>query len=134
MPGNLEDDVLQFVAEFTGVRRDRLSLASTLMGDLGVAGDDGVHLLEQFGKRFQVDLFLCLPERHFGPEEPASPLSILRWLVGFLAGDCHKTPEERAELMPIHISDLVVSAGEGRWSLTPGPSSEPEQYHAQVGE
>ena len=38
----LNDQIIEFVAEQTGIKRERLSLEKTLFGDLGVDGQDGV--------------------------------------------------------------------------------------------
>jgi acyl carrier protein len=111
-----EDSVMQFLAEFTGVKRDRLSPTATLFGDLGVDGADGFELLRAFGERFDVDLSGCRAERHFGSEGLPIYAPIV-WLWWLSTGAFRKQPEERAGLIPIRISDLIAAAREGRWSL-----------------
>ncbi|MDB6067872.1 MAG: hypothetical protein JWR26_4080 [Pedosphaera sp.] len=64
----IDQNIIDFVAEFTGVKRERLTPASTLYGDLGVDGADGWELIEKFGQQFQVDLSGFRADRHFGPE------------------------------------------------------------------
>jgi acyl carrier protein len=64
----LEEEVIAFVAEFTGRKRYKLSLDATLFRDLGVAGLDGVDLMKAFGKKFRVDLSDFDWPRHFGNE------------------------------------------------------------------
>jgi hypothetical protein len=108
---------MDFVAEFTGVRRQRLSLASTLFGDLGVDGADGWELIEAFGKRFHVDLSSFRADRHFGPESSAvAPFVLLWWSVSFPFRK-KQTPEERSGLRAIRIADLIAAAEHSRWSL-----------------
>ena len=111
-----EDNVMQFVAEVTGVKLGRLSPELTLFGDLGVDGADGFELLREFSERFHVDLSGCRAERHFGPEGLPiyAPVVWLWWLV---SGAFRKQPEDRAGLTAIHISDLITAARERRWSL-----------------
>ena len=117
MPG-LDDSVMDFVSGFTGVKRSRLTSTSTLLGDLGVDGADGWELLESFGKRFQVDLSQFQANRHFGPEDLPiyAPFLWLWWVVRwpFRRG---QTPEDRAGLKPIRISDLIAAARDRRWAL-----------------
>src|SRR3954453_7075274 len=65
-------EVLRFVADRCGVRKDKLTLDTTLFGDLGMDGDDADEFFEDFSKRFKVDLRgLDLP-KHFGSEAGAS--------------------------------------------------------------
>ena len=52
----LNDQIIEFIAEQTGIKRERLSLEKTLFGDLGVDGQDGWELMDEFGKRFKVDI------------------------------------------------------------------------------
>ena len=114
----LDDSVMDFVAEFTGVKRRRLTSNSTLLGDLGVDGADGWELIESFGKRFQVDLSRFQADRHFGPEGLPiyAPFLWLWWLVSW---PCRRgqTPEARVGLKPIQISDLIAAARDRRWTL-----------------
>ena len=43
---NLEESVIEFVAAFTGFTAEHIHLHTTLYGDLGVAGDDGLDLIQ----------------------------------------------------------------------------------------
>jgi hypothetical protein len=115
---DLDSSVMDFVAEFTGVRPPRLSPASTLFGDLGIDGADGWKLIEAFGERFHVDLSSFHADRHFGPEgfHILAPVLWLWWLVSSFFRP-KQTPEERAGLRAIRISDLIAAARERRWTL-----------------
>ena len=115
---DLDSSVMAFVAEFTGARPPRLSPTSTLFGDLGVDGADGWELIESFGQKFHVDLSSFRADRHFGPEglPVYAPLLWLWWLVSFPFHQ-RQTPEERAGLRAIRISDLIAAARERRWVL-----------------
>jgi hypothetical protein len=115
----LDSSVIDFVAEFTGVRRQKLSATSTtIFGDLGIDGHDGCDLIETFGEKFHVDLSSFRPDRHFGPEGLPlyAPFLYLWWLMSFLFRE-RQTPEQRAGLVPIRISDLIVAARNGKWTL-----------------
>lgn len=115
---DLDSSVLDFVADFTGVERDRLSPASTLLGDLGVDGADGWELIEAFGQRFQVDLTGFRADRHFGPEcfPIYMPFVWLWWLASWPFRKA-QTAEESAGLQAIRVSDLIAAAKERRWML-----------------
>jgi acyl carrier protein len=109
---SLNDRVVAFVSKQLRVRTDRIALDTTIFGDLHTDGDDGVELLQVFGKQFGVDMSGCDPSRHFGPEGfvPWAPLC---WVVLAFR---KSSPEERARLEPISISDLVHAAERGRWA------------------
>ena len=112
-PQSLYDQVVAFVAEQRSVRPERLRPETTLLGDLGTAGDDGDELLEDFGREFSVDMSECNPSRYFG-NEGCAPWAPIYWIIlAFRQG----TPEEKAHLQPISIADLVRSAELGRWDV-----------------
>ncbi len=114
----LDESVIDFVAEFTGVKRRRLTPASTLFGDLGVDGADGWELVEAFGQKFQVDLSEFRADHHFGPEDLPIYAPFL-WLWCLIRWPFRKrqTSEEQAGLEAIRISDLIAAAKEKRWNL-----------------
>ncbi len=114
----LEESVIDFVAEFTGIKHQQLMPASTLFGDLGVDGADGCELIEAFGQKFQVDLSSFRSDRHFGPEglRINAPLLWLWRLMKWPFRKC-QTPEQCAGLLEIQISDLITAAKEKRWML-----------------
>jgi hypothetical protein len=110
---SLYDRVVAFVAKERAVRADRLQPETTLFGDLGTDGDDGIELLEDFAREFSVDMNECDPSRYFGPEAGVPLLFPLYWIIlAFRRG----TPEEKARLEPIRIADLVRSAELGHWA------------------
>lgn len=114
----LDESVMEFVAEFTGVRRQQLTLASTLLGDLGIDGADGWELIEAFGQKFEVDLSAFRADRHFGPEGlPIHAPFVWLWCLVSWPFRKPQTPEEHAGLRAIRISDLIAAAKEKRWTL-----------------
>ena len=115
---DLDSRVMDFVAEFTGVDPLRLSPHSTLFGDFGIDGADGWELIEEFGKKFHVDLSSFDANQHFGPEGLLfyAPFLWLWWLVSSPFRP-RQTPEERAGLRAIRISDLIAAAAGKRWNL-----------------
>src|SRR5215213_5336533 len=118
----LYDRVVNLVAEQCGVRASRITPDTTLFGDLGIDGDDGIEVLEKLAREFSVDMSRCQPCRYFGPEG-FYPWAPLYWIVlAFRKG----SPEERARLKPVTIADLVRSAELGRWTTkdSDGPADE----------
>lgn len=111
----LRDRVIEFASDQLCVARSRLTDETTLFGDLGVDGDDGVELFEEFEKRFRVDLSEFDPAAHFGSEVGAGPLRLLWLLLDEFLWRPSLSPEERAALIPITIGDLVEAASAGRW-------------------
>jgi len=108
---SLAKRVIAFVAKELGVRADRISPQTTIFGDLNTDGDDGDELLEAFGREFSVDMSQCDPSRHFGPEG-SGPQALATWIVHASRSG---SPEQRAGLKPITISNLIRSAESGRW-------------------
>ena len=123
---NIESDVLDFVSDRLGSRRDKVTLDTTLLGDLGVDGDDADEFFVAFAERFHVNLSALNLSRHFGGE------GCLPWQLPFFLFRVfgksvsplisRKTPEERAGLDPITISDLVAAARIGKW-IKPGSNT-----------
>lgn len=105
-------DIAEFVASFVGVPSERISLSTTLFGDLGVDGEDGSDLLVAFGEHFNVDLSALDVTKHFG-SEGIWPWAPLYWVVLWLRSG---TPEQKARLSPITIADLVRAAESGKWN------------------
>ncbi|MEJ2591182.1 MAG: DUF1493 family protein [Candidatus Thiodiazotropha sp.] len=64
----LETDVIEFIAAESGTRKDQVGLNSTLLGDLGIDGDDARELLESFSERFGVDVSEFEWQWHFRNE------------------------------------------------------------------
>lgn len=113
----LDESVMDFVAEFTGAKRQQLTPSSTLYGDLGVEGADGWELIEAFGQKFQVDLSAFRPERHFQPEGLPlyAPVLWLWWLISWPFRRW-RSPEDQAGLIPIRICNLIAAAQEKKWT------------------
>jgi len=106
----MESEVIAFVAEFTGVKIEKISPESLINDELGVDGDDGSELLEEFTKRFSVDIS-TINEVYFG-SEGISPLTVLLLpfnLVGWLLGYRPKG------FTPLPVKQLIKSAEAGQW-------------------
>jgi len=114
----LEESVIEFVAAFTGFKRERIHLQATLYGDLGVAGEDGLELIQDYGKKFHVDLTEFRSARYFGNEGVGmfAPLGYLRMVFSHPFRQ-KRTPEEESNLQAVRICDLIAFARAGRWTV-----------------
>ena len=67
---SLETSILDFVADTSGVRRNKLSLATRLSQDLGIEGLDAEKLFKTYGEKFGVDLTSLWDywDFHFAPK------------------------------------------------------------------
>lgn len=111
MPANSFEEIRQFVAEFSGSSPSQIEARTTLLGDLGINGDDGDELLAAFGERFNVDMSAFEPDKHFG-SEGFWPWAPMHWLLLRLRKG---TPEQKTRLMAISVADLVRAAEKGVW-------------------
>jgi len=48
----METEIIAFISEFTSVKKEKISSSTLVNIDLGVDGDDGTELLEEYAKRF----------------------------------------------------------------------------------
>ncbi|PKM04302.1 MAG: hypothetical protein CVV16_05455 [Gammaproteobacteria bacterium HGW-Gammaproteobacteria-6] len=107
----MESEIIVFVSEFTGVKAEKLSPDTLINFDLGVDGDDGAELLEEFSTRFGVDLSQ-ISETYFGPEGFSVgfvvlwPYYLYRRIKGY----------KPKGLAPLPVRLLIRSAESGKWA------------------
>ncbi len=106
----MESEIIAFLSEFTGVKEERISLDTLINDDLGVDGDDGIELLEEFSERFGVDLS-PISETYFGPEGYSIGFLVLwpYYLYQRIKGYKPKA------IAPLPVRQLVKSAESGKW-------------------
>jgi len=106
----MENEIIKFISEFTSVKAEKISPSTLINIDLGVDGDDGAEFLEEYAKRFNVDLD-PISEIYFGPEGSSIlfiilwPYYLVRWLLGYKTND----------LAPLPVLQLIKSAEAGKW-------------------
>ena len=111
MDDHIESSVREFLSDHVGVGLERIRCSTTLLGDLGVDGDDGYDLLSDFAEQFAVDMTAFEFDRHFAPEG-LPPWFPFYWLILLFR---RGTPEQRARLEPISVADLVDAANRRAW-------------------
>jgi len=114
MSPDLESRVRAFVVRATSARVEKVSLDATLFADLGVDGDDGLELIDAFGKEFDVDISTFDHGKHFGPEAGGCGCPFLLALFQYFRSP-KRDGHAAAVVEPISVRDLVEAAHEGRW-------------------
>lgn len=98
------EDIINFI-EQSGFRSSTLEANTSLESDLGIWGDDLDELLEDYAKKFEVDMSPYLWYFHT-KEEGYS-----------IGGLLFKPPNKIVDHIPITIDILVSSANMGTWSV-----------------
>ncbi|WP_444893320.1 DUF1493 family protein [Microbulbifer sp. JMSA004] len=112
----MENDVIEFVSNFTGIAAEKIRLETLVNDDLAVDGDDGDEFLIEFSHKFNVDIS-GIDRVYFGPEGISlNPFEgIWAFLKGFLYGCKGVTRENWDDIAPLPVSVLVNSAKSGTW-------------------
>jgi acyl carrier protein len=104
-----EEDVLKLISEESGVSVFDISPESTLLGDLGIDGDDAWSLLESCSENFGLNLKNFKFQAHFR-NEPCfkGPLYFFRKLK---LGDEHLAAKKEK----ITVASLIQACKNGSW-------------------
>ena len=106
----MESEVIKFISEFVGVPEKKITADTLVNDDLGVAGDDGIELMEAFANRFNVGLSTW-EQDYFGPEGMSPfviillPYALLKWLFG----------NNSSGLVHLPVAQFIKSAEAGQW-------------------
>lgn len=126
---DLEQRVIGFVAEQTGIRADRIGLSSRLDQDLGIVGDDAVEFVEQYAKRFGVEVadLEARWDDYFTPETTAAnPGCLVAIGLGMIAGNLLHS---FVPAIPVWAATLgvawLLSWGYARFFCEPAPERLP---------
>ncbi len=108
----ISDRVFDLVSRHRAVPKEKLGPETRLREDLGMEGDDAVEFLEEFSKRFDVDLGKFEFHKHFGPEVAYNPLIVL---IDFI----FKRPPRYPDLgkYPVTVKHLILVAENKKWFL-----------------
>ena len=105
----LLNEVTAFVAEYWWEPKGGLSAETSINDDLGMDGDDGLEFMEEFSRRFAVDLAAFPYDNYFGPEASATPISLIASALRRL------TTGKWTNLSPLTVRQLAEAAENGRW-------------------
>jgi len=133
MTDHLEARVRKFVAEFCSVRPERIDRQTTLLGNLGVDGDDAVELFMAFEKEFQVDLSGLDLSKHFGSEGMSllAPIYLLLLPIHLIICAIRRgKPLLRGGLVPIRVADLIAATERGKWVCEDGHNESVDDIEA----
>ena len=110
----MENEIILFVAEFTGNRPDQITRSTLLFDDLGVDGDDAVELMEEYSKRYEVKLDKFNVGEYFGPEG-LPPWFIFAWAAIIVKRVAGSSAHEASGLKPLSIDMLIKAAEQKKW-------------------
>jgi len=105
----LENEVINLIVEETLLPLSKISLNSTLLGDLGIDGDDAWEVFEKCHGKFHLDLSEFEFQRYFR-NEPCfkGPLYLWRKIK---YGDEHIAAQKE----PVTVSMLINACTSGAW-------------------
>jgi hypothetical protein len=141
MTGNLEAEVIEFLAHERGLPVGKVRPSDRLLQDLGMDGDDAVDFFTSLHERFGTDLTHLQGHwnEHFGPEGMSCwnalviiPLCLLAGLVAAFAHSVFwgvvaaavlfgawvsimRTWGPREKMVPIAVSEVVAAVEAGAW-------------------
>jgi acyl carrier protein len=100
----INDKVIKFVSNQTGIKENKLMLDSSIFHDLGVDGEDALELLNAFSKEFNVDISTFPLLDYFGNEGTLSLIGLIKRLSSM---------DMREQKKKLTIDDLIDSAKQG---------------------
>lgn len=96
MSNNLESRIIELLADFACLPRERVDINTELFRDLGIDGDEASDFILLFSERFSVELSEFRSVEHFGGESSYVPFLSLLF--------------KRKRLVPISVEDLIEAA------------------------
>jgi len=109
---NIQDEVVEFIAEYTGVCSSKITPSTLINDELGVDGEDGIELLREFSDKFEVDI-TSVNETYFGPE--GFPLSIFIWPFLLILNKLGWEQKIFNDITPLPVDRLIESAKINKW-------------------
>ncbi|MDR2637450.1 MAG: DUF1493 family protein [Zoogloeaceae bacterium] len=82
MKNDLESRIIESLSRFTGIDASKISSSSSITDDLGVGGDDGIDLMNEFSREFDVDITNFEFDKYFG-HEPGFSFHMLMAILAF---------------------------------------------------
>jgi acyl carrier protein len=106
---NLDINVIKWLrAELSIPQRKKIDGKTKINLDLGVDGDDGLDLVIEFGKKFDVDVSNFPFSDYFGPEAGINPFTILVTILRTLL--CRP----QSGLKPLYVEEFIRMAQDAK--------------------
>ena len=105
----LEDEVINLISKETLLPPSKISLNSTLLGDLGIDGDDAWEIFEKCQEKYQLDLSEFEFQKYFRNEPCFKGLLYLWRKLKY--GDEHIASQKE----PVTVSMLINACASGAW-------------------
>ena len=105
----LNEEVIKIVAEKSGKPASSISESSTLLGDLGLDGDDAWEVIERCHDKYNVDFSSFYFSKHFR-NEPC-----FKGIVYFYRKIKYKDEHIASKKEPVTVSQLIKSCESGSW-------------------
>ena len=106
----LENEILELVSRESGVPISKISLNSTLLGDIGLDGDDAWEVFESCHEKHGLDLTNFEFQRHFR-NEPC-----FKGFIYLFRKLKHKDEHIAAKKEAITVARLIESCESGKWN------------------
>ncbi len=112
MNKDIDDRVIDFVANYVGIDANEVNKGTTVNDELGVDGDDGMDMLESFSKEFDVDIS-SVKDIYFGPE--GLNLSVVFYPILRFMGILMLVDTKQKHIRPLTVSTMIESAKNKVW-------------------
>lgn len=122
MAPGLETRVIKFIADFWSEDESKIGVKTTLLGDLGIDGDDAIEFLLSYAKSFEVDLSEFRFLDHF-VEEGMNFFEFLQLPWQLIRAWRGEDPHVIANKIPLHVQDLIEAAEQKRWPPKTGANT-----------
>ena len=109
--GTLAREVHKFFSEFTAITPSKIRAVSRIVEDLGIVGDDGDEMMNQFAERFNVNISGFTKWDHFGSEGGPDPVSLIHAVIDLLRNSKRKS----SGILPLTVMEFIIAAKLKRW-------------------
>lgn len=87
----ITEELIDFLSLQLSIPKEKINLDRSLFHDFGVDGDDAYELINEYSKKFSVDISNFDILKYFGTEESASPIKMV--MEVFTKSNASNTPK-----------------------------------------
>lgn len=113
---NVRSEIITLIIDKVGVRETEITNDIDINEGLGCSGDDFHELMDEFAKKFNVDMSNYL--WYFHTEEEG---------FNSLGGSFFRPPNERVDHIPVNLRVLMEAVSTGRWPIEYPPHEIPKR-------